>query len=215
MRIKLNCIKHNESSSLQFLGAGTETPLGTAAQSSTPQALKAAQGDETRVQGRCPLQSHPCPPVSRSGLQSQAPWPAHFVLAALFSQFCPGCAFLSALLSSRGDESRLGPAWLRGQSQVSRREPASYGFNILINFNTDAQMRVNHSAAVLSNLPSLFIKTFLPELWLNVMLFKGPLKQPGGFAGCCWNTFYNLLCKEECESALGEGWGTRLREMLL
>lgn len=138
-----------------------------------------------------------------------------FVLAALFSQFCPGCAFLSALLSSRGDESRLGPAWLRGQSQVSRREPASYGFNILINFNTDAQMRVNHSAAVLSNLPSLFIKTFLPELWLNVMLFKGPLKQPGGFAGCCWNTFYNLLCKEECESALGEGWGTRLSEMLL
>lgn len=140
--------------------------------------------------------------VSQPGMpwvsRRAAPWPTHL------SRLC----FSPGAPSSRGDESLLGPARLRGQSRVSRREPASYGVNILINFNTDAQMRVNHSAAVLSNLPSLFIKTFLPELWLNVMLLKGPLKQPGGFSGCCWNTFYNLLCKEECESVLGDGWGS-------
>lgn len=175
---------------------GTESLLGTAAQSRYWNQLCPPQGDEAPVQGRCPG-----PKASAgvtAGSDRAAPWPTHL------SRLC----FSPGAPSSRGDESLLGPARLRGQSRVSRREPASYGVNILINFNTDAQMRVNHSAAVLSNLPSLFIKTFLPELWLNVMLLKGPLKQPGGFSGCCWNTFYNLLCKEECESVLGDGWGS-------
>lgn len=159
-------------------------------------------------QGGAPSKASPVPAVPSCHTRRPRGRPAERHRG---EHICPGCAFLWALLSSRGDESLLGPARLRGQSRVSRREPASYGFNVLINFNTDAQMRVNRSAAVLSNLPSLFIKTFLPELWLNVMLFKGPLKQPEGFSSCCWNTSYNLLCQEECESVVGQGWETLLK----
>lgn len=161
---------------------GTESVLGTAAQ--VWNQLCPPQGGETPAQGRCPpSKASPVPAVWRCHTRGRRPVARGCPAEQHRGQHvCPGCALLSALLSSRGDESPLGPARPRGQSRGSRREPASYGFNILINFNPDAQMRVNHSAAVLSNLPSLFIKTFLAELWLNVMLFKGPLKQPRGFS---------------------------------
>lgn len=62
---------------------------------------------------------------------------------------------------------KMNHSWIQTDSEKEPgpdEQPASYGLNILINFNTKAQMRVNHPDAVLSNLLSLFIKTFLTEL---------------------------------------------------